>query len=89
MAEAQAVIETSAVAITQKITAGSGFASFFAFLGKVDVIAWGGLCIAMLGFLMQFYFAFKKNRREKIEHEMRVAEYKQRMSNLKSELKNE
>lgn len=89
MAETQAVLETSAVAITQKVTAGSGLASFFAFLGKVDVIAWGGLCIAGLGLLIQFYFAFTKNRREKIEHEMRKTEHKQRMNNLKSELRNE
>lgn len=89
MAETQAVLETSAVAFTQKVTAASGLTSFFAFLGKVDVIAWGGLCIAFFGLLIQFYFAIAKNRREKLEHEMRMDEYRARKNNLKKEIQNE
>lgn len=78
-------IETSAVAISQKVTAASGATSFLAFLAKVDVIAWGGLCIAAVGLLIQLYFAIARNQREKVEHEMRKAEYQQRMKNLKGD----
>lgn len=83
MSETQAVIEASAVAITQKITVGSGAASFLAFAAKIDVIAWGGLCIASLGLFIQLYFAVAKNRREKVEHEMRKDEYKLRIKSLR------
>lgn len=86
MSADQTVIEASAVAITQKVTVTSGAASFFAFLTKVDVIAWGGLFIAACGLLIQLYFAIAKNKREKVEHEMRKAEYFQRMKNLKGGL---
>ncbi|WON79089.1 hypothetical protein OK024_08865 [Acinetobacter sp. UGAL515B_02] len=54
-------------------------------MAKVDVIAWGGLTIAALGLFIQLYFAIAKNKREKIEHEMRKAEYEQRMDNLRGE----
>ncbi len=43
----------------------------------------GGLLIAALGLAIQIYFAVQKNRREKVEHEMRKAEYKLRIENLK------
>ncbi len=89
MSETQAAIEASAVAITQKVTVASGTTSFFAFLAKVDVIAWGGLCVAVCGLLIQLYFAIAKNRRESLELEMRKAEHLQRMSNLKREIRNE
>lgn len=81
----QSVIEASAAAFTQKVTLASGTTSFFAFLAKIDVIAWGGLGIAVIGLIIQFYFAVAKNKREKIEHEMRKAEYEQRMRNLKGD----
>lgn len=42
MSETQAVLEASAVAITQKVTYSAGTISFIAFLAKLDVIAWGG-----------------------------------------------
>ena len=85
MSETQAVIEASAVAITQKITVASGATSFFAFLTKVDVIAWGGLGIAFIGLFIQLYFAVVKNKREKVEHEMRRAEHKLRVQKLQDE----
>lgn len=86
MADTQSAIEASAAAITQKVSATSGGVSFFAFLMKVDVIAWGGLIVAVLGLLIQLHFAIAKNKREKIEHEMRKAEYQQRMKKLKGEI---
>ena len=77
-----AALEASAVAISQKITATSGVSSFIGFAAKIDVIAWGGLIIAVLGLGIQLYFAVQKNRREKVEHEMRKAEYKLRIQSL-------
>lgn len=78
-------IEVSAATLTSKVTVTSGGASFLGFITKVDFIAWGGLAIAALGLLIQLYFAIAKNKREKIEHQMRKAEYEQRMKNLKEE----
>lgn len=76
-------VEASAVAISQKVTATSGVSSFLGFAAKIDVIAWGGLIIAAIGLAIQLYFAVQKNRREKVEHEMRKTEYKLRIENLK------
>ncbi|MEB3790446.1 holin [Acinetobacter sp. IK40] len=73
----------SAATISQKVTATTGVGSFLGFIAKIDVIAWGGLIIAVIGLAIQFYFAWQKNRREKVEHEMRKAEYKLRINNLK------
>ncbi|KXZ72120.1 holin [Acinetobacter venetianus] len=78
-------LEASAVAISQKVTPLTGIGSFVGFAAKIDVIAWGGLIIAVIGLVIQFYFAFQRNRREKIEHEMRKAEYDLRLKNLKGE----
>jgi len=78
-------VEASAVAISQKVTATSGVSSFLGFAAKIDVIAWGGLIIAAIGLAIQLYFAVQKNRREKIEHEMRKTEYKLRIKNLKGD----
>ncbi|HIQ35690.1 MAG TPA: holin, partial [Acinetobacter venetianus] len=66
-------------------TATSGVSSFVGFATKIDVIAWGGLIIAAIGLIIQLYFAVQKNRREKIEHEMKKAEHKLRVQNLKGE----
>ncbi|WP_151768887.1 holin [Acinetobacter colistiniresistens] len=84
MSETSAV-EASAVAISQKITVSSGGVSFLGFMAKVDVFAWGGLIIAAIGLGIQFYFAVQKNRREKVEHELKKAEYKLRIDNLKGD----
>ena len=83
MSETQAALEASAATIIQKVTATSGVGSFIGFAAKIDVIAWGGLFIAVIGLFIQFYFAVAKNKREKIEHEMRKAEYQLRIQNLK------
>lgn len=78
-------IEASAATLTSKVTVTSGSASFFGFVAKVDVIAWGGLAIAALGLLIQLYFAIQKNKREKRDAELREIEHKQRMANLRGE----
>lgn len=85
MSETQTAIEASAATISQKVTATSGVGSFIGFAANLDFIAWGGLVIAAIGLIMQIYFAIARNRREKIEHEMRKAEYRLRIKNLKGE----
>ena len=89
MSETQTVLEASAVAITQKVTYSAGTTSFIVFLAKVDVIAWGGLSVAVIGLLIQFYFSIQRNRREQVEHEMRTAEWQQRMKNSKGGISSE
>ncbi|MPW44728.1 holin [Acinetobacter guerrae] len=76
-------VEASAVAISQKVTMASSMTSFFAFMAQVDVIAWGGLFIAACGLLIQLYFAIGRNRREKIEHQMKITEHQIRVERLK------
>ncbi|UAB14602.1 holin [Acinetobacter baumannii] len=85
MSETQSAFGVGAATITQKVTATSGVGSFIGFAAKIDVIAWGGLFIAALGLVIQIYFAIARNRREKVEHEMRKAEYKLRIKNLKGD----
>ncbi|NNP68976.1 holin [Acinetobacter sp. Ac_5812] len=87
MSETSAV-EASAVAISQKITVSSGGVSFLGFMAKVDVFAWGGLIIAALGLGIQLFFAVQKNRREKLEHEMRTTESKLRIKKLTEDCSN-
>ena len=85
MSDTQTALEASAATLTQKVTATSGVGSFIGFAAKIDVIAWGGLVIAVLGLAIQVFFAVLKNKREKVEHEMRKAEYKLRIKNLKGD----
>lgn len=85
MSETSAAVGASAVAISQKVATTSGVGSFIGFAAKIDVIAWGGLFVAVVGLLIQFCLAIARNRREKVEHEMRKAEYRLRIKNLKGE----
>ena len=78
-------IEASSATLASKVTVTSGATSFFGFAAKVDVLAWGGLIIAALGLLIQLYFAIQKNKREKLDFEMRKIEHAQRMDNLRGE----
>ncbi|MEG8265801.1 hypothetical protein MKR65_06910 [Acinetobacter baumannii] len=45
----------------------------------------GGLVIAALGLAVQLYFAWARNRREKVEHKLRKAEYELRIQKLKGD----
>lgn len=85
MSDTQQAIEASAATLTQKVTATSGISSFLGFAAKIDVIAWGGLAIAVAGLIIQLFFAILKNRRERVEHKMRTTESKLRIQKLKKE----
>ncbi|EPF6349201.1 holin [Acinetobacter baumannii] len=85
MSETQSALEASAATLTSKVTATSGVGSFIGFAAKIDVIAWGGLLIAALGLAVQLYFAWARNRREKVEHKLRKAEYELRIQKLKGD----
>lgn len=47
---------------------GSIAGTFSAWLGSLDWAFWTSLLIGVSGFLMQFYFTRKKDRREQVEH---------------------
>ncbi|ELZ9147426.1 holin [Acinetobacter baumannii] len=85
MSETQSAFGVGAATITQKVTATTGVGSFIGFIAKIDVIAWGGLVIAALGLAIQLYFAWARNRREKVEHKLRKAEYELRIQKLKGD----
>ena len=66
------VAETSAAAIGSKASGIGGAASFAAFFMGVNWIGWLSLGIAILGLLINFYFSWQRNHREKVEHNLRV-----------------
>lgn len=70
-----------ATAASEAATAGKltlyagGATSAVAWWQAVDWLAIGGITLALLGFLMNFYFSYQKNKREQLEHELRLKSY--------------
>ncbi len=65
-------VEASAAALGSKATVGGGATSAAAFFMGVNWIGWLSLGIAILGLLINFYFSWQRNQREKVEHNLRV-----------------
>ena len=65
-----AVAETSAAIATSKAAtyAGSGAAGVSAWMGSIDLGFWVSIGIAIAGFVMNWYFAKKKDKRDEIAH---------------------
>ncbi|WP_343316213.1 holin [Acinetobacter soli] len=64
-------LDTSATALVASKAVGyggslSGVVS--AWLGSIDLVVWVSVIIAISGFLMNWYFARKKDKRDEIEH---------------------
>ena len=68
-----------------------GATSALAWWQTIDWLAFGGIFLAIDGFLMNFYFSYQKNKREQLEHDLRIKGYSNRKGDLKyeSEAKNE
>jgi 4-hydroxybenzoate polyprenyltransferase len=69
------VAETSA-AIASKATVGGGATSFIAFIAGINWVAWVSLAIALGGLLINWYFSWQKDQREKAKHQLEMAKLK-------------
>lgn len=65
-----AVAETSAAAIGSKATMTGGAASATGFFMGIDWLGWIGIGIAILGLLVNLYFSWQRNQREKEIYEL-------------------
>ncbi|WP_180110515.1 holin [Acinetobacter sp. YH12098] len=66
------VAEASAAAIGSKASGIGGAASFAAFFMGINWIGWLSLGIAILGLLINLYFSWQRNHREKEIHRLQV-----------------
>lgn len=67
-----AVAETSVAALGSKVTLGGSATSAAAFFMGVNWIGWLSLGIAILGLIINAYFSWQRNQREKAEHNLRM-----------------
>jgi hypothetical protein len=67
-----AVAETSAAALGSKATVTGGAASAAGFFMGIDWMGWVGIGVAVLGLLINVYFSWQRNQREKAEHSLRM-----------------
>jgi formate-dependent nitrite reductase membrane component NrfD len=67
-----AVAETSAAALGSKATVTGGAASAAGFFMGIDWMGWVGIGVAILGLLINVYFSWQRNQREKAEHSLRM-----------------
>jgi len=71
---ASSVAEVAAGAATKATYAtytGAG-ASILGFITSIDWVALTGLLVAVVGFLLNAYFQFKRNKREELESMLRI-----------------
>lgn len=66
------VAETSAAALGSKATVTGGAASAAGFFMGIDWMGWVGIGVAVLGLLINVYFSWQRNQREKAEHNLRM-----------------
>ncbi len=69
-------LDTSATALVASKAVGyggslSGVVS--AWIGSIDLVVWVSVIVAIGGFLMNFYFARKKDKRDELEHKAYIA----------------
>jgi hypothetical protein len=70
MSENQQIIDTSTALATSKAATygGSIVSGVSAWVGSIDLAFWISFMIGVGGFVMNWYFASKKNKRDEIEH---------------------
>lgn len=76
MSEKAAVLTETATALSSKLTIGGGFGSFGAFLMGFNWIGWIGIAIGLGGLATNIIFSYQKNKRERVEHQLRVQQLK-------------
>ncbi|WP_336984089.1 holin [Acinetobacter soli] len=69
MAENQQIIEASSGIVASKVITYSGSAGgVLAWMASLDVAFWFSVFIGLVGLVMNWYFARKKDKRDEIEH---------------------
>ena len=68
----QAAIETTIAATGQKMAVAGGGASFLGWVTSSDWLAFVGILVAVLGFVINIYFSYQRNKREQKEHDLRM-----------------
>jgi hypothetical protein len=66
--------ETTAIALSSKTTYTGGAVSVGGLVLSNETLGLIGLGVALLGLIVNFYFAEKKDRREEKEHALRMRE---------------
>lgn len=69
---AEHATEAVTIAVTAQVTKYGGLTTVVAWLANTGYVAVLGLCIAALGLATNIYFQWKRDRREKREHERRM-----------------
>lgn len=75
MSESNQIIDASAAILASKTATyvGSGVAGVSAWMGTIDWGFWISIAIAILGLVMNWYFARKKDKRDELEHKAYIA----------------
>ena len=61
-----AVAEASVATLGSKATVTGGAASAAGFFMGIDWIGWVGICVAVLGLILQAIFSYRRDKREKL-----------------------
>ncbi|HAV2717867.1 holin [Acinetobacter baumannii] len=76
-------------AVASKATYAGTTTTVFGWAVQIDAVAAMGLILAVLGFLVNSYFSWRRDRREKYEHKLRVQqekyEHELKVKNLKGQ----
>jgi hypothetical protein len=66
-------------AASQKATIGGSLMALFGGITATELAAVGGLALAFLGFVVNFYFQWKEDRRKSEEHLLKLASFDRRI----------
>jgi cbb3-type cytochrome oxidase subunit 3 len=69
------MVEVAASTVATKSMYAGGGVTVFGWVFQVSAATAIGLIITILGFLVNFYFQFRRNRREELEHKARMKGY--------------
>lgn len=68
----QTGIDAVIAASAPKVMYGGGFAGGYGFLTSNQFLGLMGLLVAVAGFVVNWYYKREENKRQKLEHELRV-----------------
>lgn len=66
-------------AASQRATIGGSIMALFGGITATELAAVGGLVLAFIGFIVNFYFQLKEDRRKSEEHIIRLASFDRRI----------
>ena len=72
MSEHQATVEVFGASVANKVTAGGAVAGVAGVASQINWLGIAGVAIALLGFVVSFYFQLRRDRRESAESAARI-----------------